>query len=188
MGLLIMCAICGIVGKDTGDKLYNMLLTLKHRGPDKSGIFIDGEISHGNLEDLTMPQGNFGLGHNLLSIVGSEVVQPLHQGRIVLVCNGEVYNYSQLHSELEKEFNYDFKTDSDSEVVLALIKEYYNGSLLKTIPLVAEQLDGDYAFAAYDGKDLVAVRDPVGVKPLYYGNENGLFGFASEKKPFGQQE
>jgi len=51
---------------------------------------------------------------------------------------------------------------------------------------VMERLDGDYTFAAYDGKDLVAVRDPLGVKPLYYGNENGIFGFASEKRPCGK--
>lgn len=177
-----MCAITGIIGEDIGDRLHRMLLTLKHRGPDKSGVFVDGEISLGNLEDLTIPSGNFGLGHNLLSIVGSDVVQPLQQGRIVLVCNGEIYNYSQLHSQLKNESDYDFKTDSDSEVVLALITEHYNGSLLETIPLVVEHLDGDYAFAAFDGKDLVVVRDPIGVKPLYYGDENDLFGFASEKK------
>ncbi|EKF85052.1 asparagine synthase (glutamine-hydrolyzing) [Methanobacterium formicicum] len=176
-----MCAITGIIGENIGDKLYNMLLTLKHRGPDKSGVFVDGKISHGNLEDLIIPHGNIGLGHNLLSIVGSEVVQPMSNGKIILVCNGEIYNYSQLHSDLE-DTSYDFKTDSDSEVVLALLTKHYQGSLLKTVPLVLEELDGDYAFAAYDGEDLVAVRDPLGVKPLYYGDENGLFGFASEKK------
>ncbi|MBI4812889.1 MAG: asparagine synthase (glutamine-hydrolyzing) [Methanobacterium sp.] len=177
-----MCAITGIIGENIGDKLYNMLITLKHRGPDKSGVFVDGKISHGNLKDLTIPPGNIGLGHNLLSIVGSEVVQPLKKGKIILVCNGEIYNYSQLYSELKNRSGYDFKTDSDSEVVLALITEHYNGSLLKTISLVVDHLDGDYAFAAYDGIDLVAVRDPLGVKPLYYGEENGLFGFASERK------
>ncbi|BDZ68455.1 asparagine synthase (glutamine-hydrolyzing) [Methanobacterium ferruginis] len=177
-----MCAITGIIGEGIDDELYKMLSTLKHRGPDKSGVFVDGEISQGNLEDLNIPSGNFGLGHNLLSIVGSEVVQPLTKGKIVLVCNGEIYNYSQLHSELKNESNYDFKTDSDSEVVLALLTEYYHDSLSKAIPLVTERLDGDYAFAAYDGKDLVAVRDPIGVKPLYYGSGNGLFGFASERK------
>lgn len=177
-----MCAITGIIGENIGDKLYNMLLTLKHRGPDKSGVFVEGKISYGNLEDLTMPSGNIGLGHNLLSIVGSEVVQPLKKGELIMVCNGEIYNYSQLYSELKNKSGYNFKTDSDSEVVLALLTEHYNGSLLKTIPLVVGHLDGDYAFAVYDGKDLVAVRDPIGVKPLYYGEENGFFGFASERK------
>ncbi|WP_321421503.1 asparagine synthase (glutamine-hydrolyzing) [uncultured Methanobacterium sp.] len=176
-----MCAITGIIGDNIGDKLYNMLLTLKHRGPDKSGVYVDGKISHGNLEDLTITHGNIGLGHNLLSIVGSEVVQPMTNGEIILVCNGEIYNNYQLYSDL-KDTSYDFKTDSDSEVVLALLTKHYQGSLLKAVPSVLEDLDGDYAFAAYDGEDLVAVRDPLGVKPLYYGEENGLFGFASERK------
>lgn len=177
-----MCAITGIIGENISDKLHTMLLTLKHRGPDKSGVFVDGKISQGDLESLTIPPGNMGMGHNLLSIVGSEVVQPLKKEEIILVCNGEIYNYAQLYSELKNKSGYDFKTDSDSEVVLALITEHYHGSLLNTIPQVVELLDGDYAFAAYDGKDLVAVRDPIGVKPLYYGNENDLFGFASERK------
>jgi len=177
-----MCAIAGIFGENINSQLLQMLISMKHRGPDASGVFVDGKISHGNLEDLTISSGNLGLGHNLLSIVGSEVVQPLKKGEIILVCNGEIYNYSQLYSELKNKSGYDFKTNSDSEVVLALIARYYNGSLLETIPSVVEHLDGDYAFAVYDSKDLVAVRDPIGVKPLYYGDENGLFGFASERK------
>ncbi|CDG65267.1 MAG: hypothetical protein PWQ15_901 [Methanobacterium sp.] len=177
-----MCAITGIIGENIQDELYRMLFALKHRGPDKSGVFVDGEISHGNLEELTVPPGNLGLGHNLLSIVGSEVVQPLRKGNMVLICNGEIYNHHSLYSELKKKSNYDFKTDSDSEVILALINHYYQGSLAQTIPKVVEQLDGDYAFCAYDGKDLVAVRDPLGVKPLYYGENDDFFAFASEKK------
>lgn len=119
-----MCAITGIIGENIQDELYRMLFALKHRGPDKSGVFVDGEISHGNLEELTVPPGNLGLGHNLLSIVGSEVVQPLRKGNMVLICNGEIYNHHSLYSELKKKSNYDFKTDSDSEVILALINHY----------------------------------------------------------------
>ena len=177
-----MCAIAGIFGENINSQLLQMLISMKHRGPDASGVFVDGKMAYGDAENQKLPEGNFGLGHNLLSIVGSEVVQPLKKGEIILVCNGEIYNYSQLYSELKNKSGYDFKTDSDSEVVLAILTEHYHGSLLQTVPLVVEQLDGDYAFAAYDGKDLVAVRDPIGVKPLYYGDENGLFGFASERK------
>ncbi|EKQ53212.1 MAG: asparagine synthase, glutamine-hydrolyzing [Methanobacterium sp. Maddingley MBC34] len=177
-----MCAIAGIFGENINSQLLQMLISMKHRGPDASGVFVDGTIAYGDTDHQKLPEGNFGLGHNLLSIVGSEVVQPLKKGKIVLVCNGEIYNYSQLYSELKNKSGYDFKTDSDSEVVLALLTEHYHGSLLQTVPLVVEHLDGDYAFAAYDGKDLVAVRDPIGVKPLYYGTENGLFAFASERK------
>ncbi|MDO5836789.1 MAG: asparagine synthetase B, partial [Methanobacterium sp.] len=129
-----------------------------------------------------IPEGNFGLGHNLLSIVGSEVAQPLEKENLVLVCNGEIYNYSQIRNQLEKNSGYDFKTDSDSEAILALIFNHYNGSLLHTIPQVVKQLDGDYAFAVHDGENMAAARDPIGVKPLYYGGNKGLFAFASERK------
>ncbi len=176
-----MCAITGIVGNNVSTKLYDMLITLNHRGPDKSGIFIDNKIVYGDLENLKVPEGSVGLGQNLLSIVGNEVVQPLKENNIVLVCNGEIYNYQNL----KKDLNYNFKTTSDSEVILALLLKYYHvydGSLTQCISKVIHELDGDYAFAVYDGKELVAVRDPVGVKPLYYGSTNEFFGFASERK------
>lgn len=177
-----MCAITGIIGDNMSTKLYDMLLTLQHRGPDKSGIFVTDEVVYGNLETIKVPSGSIGLGQNLLSIVGNEVVQPLKENNLVLVCNGEIYNYLELKKFVKQESNYNFKTQSDSEVILALLSEYYNGSLVESIVKLIPELDGDYAFAAYDGKDLVAVRDPVGVKPLYYGSNNDYFGFASERK------
>ena len=177
-----MCAITGIIGDGIRDKLHQMLLSLKHRGPDISGVYVDGATSYSKLDDLNIPQGKFGLGHNLLSIVGSDVVQPLKEENIILACNGEIYNYKTLHDELEQTIKYNFKTDSDSEIVLALITRYYDGYLPKCIHQVIKHLDGDYAFAAYDGKDLVAVRDPLGVKPLYYGSNNDYSGFSSERK------
>lgn len=177
-----MCAITGIFGEEISKKLHEMLFSLKHRGPDLSGVYVDGNICYGKIGDLKVPQGKFGLGHNLLSIVGSDVIQPLKKDNIILVCNGEIYNYPELRNELENEFNYHFETDSDSEVVLALISRYYDGYLPHCIPHVLERLDGDYAFAVYDDKYMVAVRDPLGVKPLYYGSNDEYWGFASERK------
>lgn len=177
-----MCGITVITGKNAHIKLYGMLQTLQHRGPDGTGAWADGKVIYGDLSNIKIPSGSMAIGHNLLSIVGNQEKQPLQSHRIVLTCNGEIYNYPQLRYELEKEDNYNFKTDSDSEVVLALINRYYNGSLHRCIRNVLELLDGDYSFAAYDGKDLVAVRDPVGVKPLYYGKNNEYFGLASERK------
>lgn len=177
-----MCAITCIVGNNIAPKLYDMLLTLKHRGPDKSGVFIDNKVVYGDLENLKVPEGSIGLGQNLLSIVGNEVVQPLKKDNIVLVCNGEIYNYLDLKNAVKNETDYDFKTNSDSEVILALLSKYYNGSITDSILKVIPKIDGDYAFAAYDGKDMVAVRDPVGVKPLYYGSNADYYGFASERK------
>ena len=175
-----MCAIVGINGENISRELYDMMVTLKHRGPDGSGVFVDNETIYDELDDLKVPEGNFGLGHNLLSIVGCESSQPLHEDKLVLICNGEIYNYQ----ELKKFLNSEFKSDSDCEVILHLIKKFYHHSLKQAILETVKYLDGDYAFAVYDGKDLIVVRDPVGVKPLYFGiNKYKKFSaFASERK------
>lgn len=177
-----MCAITGIFGEKISAKLHEMLLSLKHRGPDMSGVYVDGIMSYGKIDDLEIPEGKVGLGHNFLSIPGSDTVQLLNEGNIFLACDCEIYNYKKLRDELVQTFDYDFKTDSNSEIVLALIMYYYDGHLLNCIPPIIKRLDGDYAFAVYDEKNLVVVRDPLGVKPIYYGSNNDYFGFASERK------
>ena len=175
-----MCGIAGIMGTNISKKLYDMLISLKHRGPDGSGAFVDGDVYYGDLNDLEIHEGSFGLGHNLLSIVGCEGSQPLIYDNYVLVCNGEIYNFK----ELKNKFNINFKTDSDCEIIIRLIERFDDGSLYEAVIKTIEQLDGDYAFAVYDGKNFAAVRDPVGVKPLYFGENNTrkTFAFASEKK------
>ena len=176
-----MCGIAGIMGTDISGKLYDMLVSLRHRGPDGTGVFVDGITSYGNLDNLKINEGSFGLGHDLLSIVGCEPdSQPLVYDNYVLVCNGEIYNFK----ELKNKFNIDFKTDSDCEIIISLIKKFYEGSLYDAVVKTIEQLDGDYAFAVYDGKNFAAVRDPVGVKPFYFGEnvDDEIFAFASEKK------
>jgi len=175
-----MCGIAGINGINISKKLCDMLVSLKHRGPDGSGVFVDGNIYYGNLNNIKISEGSFGLGHNLLSIVGCEGSQPLIHDDYVLVCNGEIYNFKELKSQ----FKDDFKTDSDCEIVISLIKRFHNGSLYNAVVKTIEQLDGDYAFAIYDGKNFAVVRDPVGVKPLYFGEnvDQNIFAFASERK------
>jgi len=185
-----MCAIVGVKGENISRELYEMLTTLKHRGPDGSGVFIDGKLSYGDLNHpdshvilnnrLRVPETSFGLGHNLLSIVGSEGLQPLKQDNMVLTCNGEIYNYR----ELKKDTEHDFQSDSDCEVIMALLKKFYNRSLFPSLVKTLKYLDGDYAFAVYDGKDLAVVRDPVGVKPVYFGEDKNknMEAFASERK------
>ena len=176
-----MCGIAGIMGTDISGKLHDMLVSLKHRGPDGTGVFVDGITSYGNLDNLKINEGSFGLGHDLLSIVGCEPdSQPLVYDNYVLVCNGEIYNFK----ELKNKFNINFKTDSDCEIIICIIKMFYEGSLYDAVVKTIEQLDGDYAFAVYDGKNFAAVRDPVGVKPFYFGEnvDDEIFAFASEKK------
>lgn len=180
-----MCAIAGIQGEEISNQLREMLETLKHRGEDGSGVFSGDKLSYGALDEMEIPRGNFALGHNLLSIVGREVVQPLADGKLVLVCNGEIYNFR----ELKRDFHLQTNSDSDCEVILALIKKFYTGSLREALKETIKYLDGDYAFAVYDGVDLAVIRDPVGVKPVYYGIDQNRYGvdqklqaFASERK------
>jgi len=179
-----MCAIAGIVAlKDDYDislDLHSMLESMKHRGPDGSGSFVNGQIVHDSLEDLNVPKGYFGLGHNLLSIVGKEVSQPIEKHGFILVANAEVYNYR----ELKKCCPDEYKTDSDCEVIISVVKKFYNGSLSNAVKKAVHKLDGDYAFAICDGIELVVIRDALGVKPVYYGSDNDktIFAFASEKK------
>jgi len=178
-----MCAIIGVKAfdpnQDVGCDLIKMLKTIKHRGPDGCGVFINGKTVHGKLEDINISKGPFGLGHNLLSIVGTEALQPIEKYGFILVANAEIYNFKQLKSNIAD----NFITDSDCEVIINIIQENYNGSLIDAVKKSINKLDGDYAFAISDGKDCVVVRDPLGIKPLYYGKNNLYeFVFASECK------
>jgi asparagine synthase (glutamine-hydrolysing) len=179
-----MCGIAGIKTKkkdhNVGNDLLKMLKSIKHRGPDGSGVFVDGKTIHDNLQNLTTPNGSFGMGHNLLSIVGTEVSQPIEKHNLVLVANAEIYNYRKIKNCLDDNYS----TDSDCEVIISLVNRFYNGSLLNAVKNSLDYLDGDYSFAIYDGNDCVVVRDPLGVKPLYYGHDDlrGISAYASERK------
>lgn len=175
-----MCGIAGITGDNISEKLYKMLISIKHRGPDGSGVFVDNKVIYDNLDNLKVPQGKFGMGQNLLSIVGCEGSQPLIRDNMVLVCNGEIYNFRELKTQFKDEFN----SDSDCEIILGLIKRFHNIPLFEAVEKAIKYLDGDYAFAVYDGENFAAVRDMVGVKPLYFGEDKykNIFAFASERK------
>jgi len=161
-----MCGISGIVGKDWArDQLERMVKIQHHRGPDAQAFY----WSEDNLT---------GLGHNRLSIIDlhEEANQPFvsTDGRFFLVFNGEIYNYPELRAELE--FNYTFRTASDTEVLLYAYQHWGTGCLDRFI--------GMFAFAIWDDQDkkLFAARDRFGVKPLNYGTRNGNLYFASEIK------
>jgi asparagine synthase (glutamine-hydrolysing) len=159
-----MCGIAGIVGeKVCEERLDQMLLSQKHRGPDFTGKYIDKEIA---------------LGHNRLKIIDlSEAAnQPFYSEdkRYVLIFNGEIYNYIELKAELNNE--YDFKTASDTEVLLAAYLKWGKDCL--------SRLNGMFAFAIWDtqAKKMFAARDRFGVKPFYYHYNQNVFYFASEIK------
>jgi asparagine synthase (glutamine-hydrolysing) len=183
-----MCSIAGVVdrrGLDVGPMLKSMMHAQEHRGPDGSGVFLNGKIRKGeSVEDIELDglKGFRGLGHSRLKITGETGVQPLMDctGKLYLVFNGEIWNYRELKKGLKK---HELKTDSDSEVIIHLIEEEYNGSLKKAVDRATKRLDGDYAFAVADNDSIVLVRDPVGIKQLYYGVSDDLIAFASERTP-----
>ncbi|HET7361705.1 MAG TPA: asparagine synthetase B, partial [Salinimicrobium sp.] len=139
-----------------------MLQKQAHRGPDNSGIFIDA--------------GFAGLGHARLAIIDltSEANQPFQDNsdRYSLVFNGEIYNYVELKNELRS--TYQFKTSSDTEVLLAAYLHWGKDCL--------SRLKGMFSFAIWDrdSKSLFAARDRFGVKPFFYSEEKGTMYFASE--------
>lgn len=159
-----MCGITGLINSHNVTKLQiqKMNDAIKHRGPDDEGIFV---------------KGNVGLGHRRLSIIDLEGgKQPISNkdGSVWIVFNGEIYNYKELKSSLKNK--YEFKTDSDTEVILHLYEEKGEKCL--------GDLRGMFAFAIYDfRKELLFIaRDHLGQKPIYYYHENGRFAFGSEIK------
>ncbi len=163
-----MCGIAGILNfsnsSDTSeDIVLRMITQLHHRGPDESGIYVDGEVC---------------LGHARLSILGlSAGTQPIsnHDESLWIVYNGEVFNYLELQEDLTKK-GYRFTTGTDTEVVLAMYQEYGHDCL--------QYFNGQFAFAVWDThkKELFLARDRVGIRPLFYTNKGGKFSFASEIK------
>ncbi|MGV8947225.1 MAG: asparagine synthase (glutamine-hydrolyzing) [Lutibacter sp.] len=159
-----MCGIAGIIGKNASELVLDkMLLSQKHRGPDFTGKYVSEAIV---------------LGHNRLSIIdlSEEAHQPFYSEdkRFVLVFNGEIYNYLELKETLKKDFQ--FKTSSDTEVLLAAYIKWGKECLPK--------LNGMFSFAIWDTqeKKLFAARDRFGIKPFYYHFKNASFYFASEIK------
>lgn len=162
-----MCGIFGAIESDLTERALNAAgSALVHRGPDASGTFLDA--AH-----------NVGLAHRRLSIVdlqGGD--QPLfdRDRNIVLVCNGEIYDFERIRAELQTE-GYTFQTSSDSEVIINLYLKHGLECLT--------HLRGEFAFLLLDrtlGR-LVAARDRFGIKPLYFSrtDSNGWC-FASEAK------
>ncbi|MCB2184813.1 MAG: asparagine synthase (glutamine-hydrolyzing) [Deltaproteobacteria bacterium] len=185
-----MCTICGhfaLQGKRPSNDVYDMLGKMAHRGPDTHGVSLD-QCCHraeqvAELHDVLLADSHIALGHSRLRIVGSEkTTQPYTScdGKLILIHNGEIYNYQKLRTLLYRKHN--IKTTSDSEVVVHLLEEAYQGDLLDAVHKVLGLLDGMYTLAVTDGESLVVARDPVGKKPLYYLQNDGVFYFASEKK------
>ena len=182
-----MCSIVGVLTKnnDAPQRVLKALQLLEHRGPDGAGIWCENGYSKAkSLDDLNDGlAGKTALGHTRLSIVGGEGgLQPFcdTHNTIGLVHNGEIYNYKDLrHNLLNK---HHLVSESDSEVIIRLIEENLNNGLLKATQKSVKTLDGMYVFAISDGNEIIVVRDPVGIKQIYYAENGSEKAFASEMK------
>lgn len=163
-----MCGIAGIVNLDRKPAergvLEEMAGALKHRGPDDTGVYLDGVI---------------GLSHARLSIIdlSKDAHQPMpnEDSSLFIVHNGEIYNYIELKNDLIR-LGHVFKSKTDTEVILHAYEEWGERCL--------EYFNGMWAFAILDRKkkEVFCSRDRFGVKPFYYYFDNNAFIFASEPK------
>jgi asparagine synthase (glutamine-hydrolysing) len=153
-----MCGIAGAYGKNW-KYVYQALDLIAHRGPDGRAV-------------TYIPNGY--LAHTRLSIVdveGGRQPIPGSEPSSWLICNGEIYN----HPELRQRYaDYPYQTNSDSEDILAVYAQHHETT--------TAELEGMYAFAIVEGNQLFLARDPLGIKPLYYGSDRTTFYFASEIK------
>ncbi|MFO7305658.1 MAG: asparagine synthase (glutamine-hydrolyzing) [Gammaproteobacteria bacterium] len=164
-----MCGITGFLGSEPVSvaTLEAMTRTLAHRGPDDAAVWCD-------------ETAGIGLGHRRLAIIdlSPQGRQPMHShsGRYVIVFNGEIYNFKDLHAELTA-CGHRFRGHSDTEVLLAAFDEW-------GIERTLERANGMFAFALWDRTEHVLhlARDRVGKKPLYYGWAGKTLLFGSELK------
>lgn len=163
-----MCGIAGIFSKPEAHSIRQMVAAMHHRGPDDSGVYLDDTVALAQARLAIIDTSNG--GHQPMSS---------DSGLILIVYNGEVYNFRSERALLESKGHH-FKTQSDTEVVLKLYEVYGEAFL--------QRLRGIFALAIYDkrgglGKEkLLLARDQFGIKPLLYAAVNGTFLFASELK------
>ena len=166
-----MCGICGIIGSTEPEPTQNvvrqMLGQMQHRGPDDEGIFVDESVA---------------LGMRRLSIIdlGGGHQPVFNQDRtVVVVFNGEIYNFQELRNTLEHR-GYRFQTQSDTEVIVYAYEEWGEDCV--------DHFEGMFAFALAETSKstrrgnprVLLARDRLGIKPLYYALVDGNLIFASE--------
>ena len=166
-----MCGIAGFVdlnGLSERDIIASMANCLNKRGPDHQGLYYE-----------RIQNSVIGLGHRRLSVLdlSDEGNQPMEFKNKYIVYNGEVYNFKEIREDLKK-IGYEFKSETDTEVILKAYHEWGVESV--------HRFNGMFTIAIYDKRndELVLIRDRAGVKPLYWYLEDGLLLFSSELKSF----
>ncbi|OPJ55989.1 amidophosphoribosyltransferase [Alkalithermobacter paradoxus] len=192
---------CGIVGvfsnRDAAKDVYYGLYTIQHRGQESCGIAVaDNHINYRRgmglvtevfkEEILSELKGTIGIGHVRYSTAGGSHFancQPLvgtsKGGNIALAHNGNLINSDILRSRLEDE-GLVFQTSIDSEVILYLLAKHYNGDIVDSIKTVMSHIKGAYSLVIMTEKELIAVRDPHGFRPLVLGVRDGDYIVSSE--------
>lgn len=182
----ILVAYCHKNGIEFKNLFERKLKLTKHRGPDCSGIYIiDKTVLLKNDKTKTIYTS---VGHNRLAVMGVESLsdplekQPFvvynsdilgqEENECVLTVNGEIFNYEKIKEETPE---YNYKTRSDCEVILPLLKKYGTSAPM--------YLDGEYSFVAVSENRILVARDPIGIVPLYMGTDkNNVLWFSSELK------
>lgn len=159
-----MCGLAGFTGfKNNLQLAENANKCQKHRGPDNQSVWNDDYIA---------------LAHQRLSIIdlSDEANQPFHKDDLVIIFNGEIYNYEELQTKLKFDKKVAFVTSSDTEVILEMYHHYGVKCL--------DQLIGMFVFAIYNKltSELFIARDHFGIKPLFYTQIDKAFAFSSELK------
>ena len=161
-----MCGLCGVVELSrppARQDVAEMMAALAHRGPDGSGVYADDGVCLGHLRLAILDLSDAGL-------------QPMKDGELQLLHNGEIYNYLELREEL-RAHGHRFSTGTDSEVILAAYREWGDRCV--------ERFNGMWAFVIWDAsrRTLFCSRDRLGIKPFYYRLDGDRFAFASEAWP-----
>ncbi len=159
-----MCGIAGFIGfEDNAALALQANRIQQHRGPDNQQIWNGDHIA---------------FAHQRLSIIDLSEAgnQPIHKYNLVIIFNGEIYNYKELQEKLVREKQVTFNSSSDTEVVLEMYKQYGAACL--------DHFIGMFAFAIYDkdSTELFIARDHFGIKPVFYTQINGALAFSSELK------
>jgi amidophosphoribosyltransferase len=192
---------CGIFGisnprQDVVINVYYGLMSLQHRGQESSGISVikNGRISSRRVRGLVSQNlkpklwtlsGNMGIGHVRYSTTGTSTLvnaQPMTDNMFALGHNGNLANYMHLRRKLENE-GLKLKANSDAEIILKILRKNYDESrdYISSFKELSSQIDGAYSLIILTrNQELIAVRDPLGLRPLCQGKKGNTTAFASE--------